>query len=59
MQVRSFSSISVKNTAENLAHAKTLGYKLEVLPATVKIHIPDGAYQFASNPAKLKKALGF
>lgn len=59
MQVRSFNSVSVKNTAENLEYAKSLGYKIEESKNLIKIEIPQNAYQFASNPSKLKKALGF
>jgi hypothetical protein len=59
MQVRSFSSISVKNTPENLNHANSLGYQVEVKSGNIKIEIPANAYQFANNPSKLKKALGF
>lgn len=59
MQVRSFSSVSVENTPENLEHAKSLGYEIEVKKATIKIEIPGNTYQFASNKTKLKKALGF
>lgn len=59
MQVRYFSSISVKNTPENLNHANSLGYAVEIKSGKIKIEIPANAYQFASNPSKLKKALGF
>ena len=47
MQLRSFSTISVKNTAENLAHTTTLGYSYEIVRGNIVIDIPETQYQFA------------
>ena len=59
MQLRSFSTISVKNTAENLAHTTALGYSHEIVRGNIVIDIPETHYQFADNARKLKEALGF
>ncbi|GEM_PF-4818660 len=59
MQVRSFSKISVKNTAENASRTQMLGLEYQLVGQNIVIDIPENAYKFASNTNWLKKELGF